>query len=73
MKQPAESKKGFEAAQLGVFTIPGPLLTHLNVPGYLNNLAASTHKPIAPMSLLDNPIVKSGQRRCGPPGFLGDG
>jgi len=30
MKQPAESKKGFEAARLGVFAIPGPLLTHLN-------------------------------------------
>jgi hypothetical protein len=30
MKQPAKSKKGFEAARLGVFAIPGPLLTHLN-------------------------------------------
>src|SRR5262249_10414618 len=30
MKQPAKSKKGFEAARLVVFTITGPLLTHLN-------------------------------------------
>jgi len=30
MKQPAKSKKGFEAARLGVFAITGPLLTHLN-------------------------------------------
>ena len=30
MKQHAESKKDFEAARLGVFAIPGPLLTHLN-------------------------------------------
>jgi len=30
MKQPAKSKKGFEAAQLGVFAITDPLLTHLN-------------------------------------------
>src|SRR5215831_1177985 len=30
MKQLAKSKKGFEAARLGVFAITGPLLTHLN-------------------------------------------
>jgi|GEM_PF-4647008 len=73
MKQPAESKKALKLHSWVSSLFPGPLLTHLNMPGYLNNLAASTHKPIAPMSLLDDPIVKSGQRRCGPLGFLGDG
>jgi len=30
MYQPAESKKDFDAVRLGVFTIPGPPLAHLN-------------------------------------------
>ena len=46
MKQPAKSKKGFEAARLGVFAIPGPLLTHLN-PGSMDQFSVGGKLSVA--------------------------